>query len=507
MNFLSRLACMLAAVLLLAGEALATWSIVVVNKKTGEVAVASATCIANKFPLKRYLPVIVVGRGAGAAQSAVDVTGVNRNIIRNGLRNGLSPQEILDILGQSSSHQSRQYGIAAFSGDAVTFTGTGAGDGKAGVTGEIDGLFYAIQGNVITGPEPVLEAEKALRDTPGDLVTRIMAGMEAARAMGGDGRCSCSQSDPDGCGSPPPGTWKSSHCAFIVVSRPGDVDGGCDTIDGCASGTYYLSRQFNGNDTDPDPIFVLQTKVDQWRQNRVGEPDHYLSEVFVDRDTIVADGQSSARVDVVLRDIDGTLLTQGGALLTVTPAKPGTPPAIPGPVTDNGDGTYSFDMVATDQAGRGAWNIVVDFGGTKTVQLYPPLGLETEALTDLHVGRFQASATESPIVPFTVNLGPSEAGRPYWILGSASGTTPGLDLGGVLLPLNRDPFFQLLYLNPGPPLFDGSKGVLDSTGRAEASLDLPPATWSSLVGRRLHFCTLLDSPTGVTSVVDVLVIP
>lgn len=507
MKSLPRLLCLFAATLLLAGDALATWSIVLVNAKTGEVGVASATCIDGKFPLKRFLPVVVVGKGAGAAQSAVDVTGVNRATIFNGLQAGLTPQEILDELAMSGSHQSRQYGIAAFTGDAVTFTGNGAGEGKFGVTGEVDGIYYAIQGNVITGDPVVLEAEAALRDTPGDLVTRLMAGMEAARAMGGDGRCSCSPSDPDGCGSPPPGTWKSAHCGFVVVSRPGDTDGGCDTTDGCASGSYYLSRQFNGNTGDPDPIVVLLQKVAQWRQNRIGEPDHVLSEVLIDRESVVADGLSSAFVHVALRDIDGTPLTSGGATLSVEPVSGGAPTALPGAVTDNGDGTYSFELVATTNPGRGAWNVVVDHGGAKTVQLYPPVQLTTSPFADLHAGRKTVSAAAPAAVPFTLNLTPADAGRGYQILGTASGTSPGFQFGGVLIPLNRDRFFQLVYLKPGRPLFDGSKDALDVDGRATALLDLPAPVYAALVGERLHFCALLDAPTAVTSLVDFVVVP
>ena len=48
------------AFLLLVDTARATWSIVVVNHRTGEVCVASATCISN-FDLKPALCVLRVG--------------------------------------------------------------------------------------------------------------------------------------------------------------------------------------------------------------------------------------------------------------------------------------------------------------------------------------------------------------------------------------------------------------------------------------------------------------
>ena len=54
----------------------------------------------------------------------------------------------------------------------------------------------------------------------------------AARALGGDGRCSCSVSQPTSCGVPPPGFQKSAHVAVFVVARLGDTNGLCNRIRG-----------------------------------------------------------------------------------------------------------------------------------------------------------------------------------------------------------------------------------------------------------------------------------
>src|SRR5687767_13167820 len=136
----SRLRSALAAllVLTLASTAGATWSIIAVNTRTKEICVASATCLTN-FDLRRFLPVVVVGRGAGCAQSFVDTSGQNRLAIFNGLINGQTPAQILQTLQQiDPSFQTRQYGIVDTFNTPVTFTGTGAGIAKFGVTG-IDG--------------------------------------------------------------------------------------------------------------------------------------------------------------------------------------------------------------------------------------------------------------------------------------------------------------------------------------------------------------------------------
>ena len=115
---------------------------------------------------------------------------------------GDSAAQILQALANADGgHQSRQYGIVSLTGGEETFTGTGAGAWAGGVVGQSGNLRYAIQGNILTGQPVVTAAEQALVTTPGGLPDKLMAAMEAARAMGGDGRCSCSQFSPTACGS------------------------------------------------------------------------------------------------------------------------------------------------------------------------------------------------------------------------------------------------------------------------------------------------------------------
>ncbi len=89
----------------------ATWSIVVVNRKTGEIAIASATCLPNTNLLKG-VPVIFTGVGAAAAQSAIDQDGSNRMLIFAGLEAGFTPEEILDQLAMTDEyHNTRQSAV------------------------------------------------------------------------------------------------------------------------------------------------------------------------------------------------------------------------------------------------------------------------------------------------------------------------------------------------------------------------------------------------------------
>src|SRR5262245_27385585 len=91
-----------------ASEAMATWSIILVDTRTGEVAFGSCTCLEG-FDLRAAVPVIVVGKGGGAAQSFVDVTGQNRILIRDRLLQGVDPMVILaQLAAQDPQHQTRQ---------------------------------------------------------------------------------------------------------------------------------------------------------------------------------------------------------------------------------------------------------------------------------------------------------------------------------------------------------------------------------------------------------------
>jgi hypothetical protein len=214
------------------GQAQATWSIIICDTRTGEVAVASATCLTS-FDLQANTPVLLVGIGGATAQSFVDSTGANRTFIRDGFYTGTSPTDIVAGLSVfDSSHQNKQYGIADVMGRTATFSGTGAGIWKGGTTGTVGDLVYAVQGNVLWGPEVVDAAVQAIIDTPGDVPAKLMASMVAARVEGGDGRCSCSPANPTGCSTLPP-TFKSAHIAYMLIGRAGDTD--------ASNGNYRLT--------------------------------------------------------------------------------------------------------------------------------------------------------------------------------------------------------------------------------------------------------------------------
>ena len=355
----------------------ATWSIVVVDRRTGEVGVACATCLAG-FPLRDAVALIAVGKGAAAAQSSIDTGATNRMRMWNTMHAGASADRILqDVIWNGTMPHRRQYGIVTMAGPPVGWSGTQAGFGKCETFTVVGDLAYSIQGNLLTGPAVCYEAERALLNTPGDLSQKLMAAMEAARAMGGDGRCSCNGTEPDRCGAPPDEFTKSAHTAFIVLARMGDGDGVCNGGQGCANGDYYLTLDEIGGGGGLDPVLGLQRQYDRWRAVQRGKPDHLLTTVEAGSDRLVANGMDHTDVVVRLFDLENELIDHGGQQLVLTYTGSDPPAAVAGPVIDVGDGTHLFEVTATTDPGQASWRIEV-VQGARSIQLHPALVIEVD---------------------------------------------------------------------------------------------------------------------------------
>ena len=227
-----------------AGTAQATWSILIVDTRTGEIGLASATCLI-RLDLRELTPVLISGVGGVTAQSAGDSTGLNRSLIRDRLIQGVALDDILAELAvfDAGSHQSRQYGMIDVTGDTLTFSGSNASDWAGGQTGQLGDIAWAVQGNILTGPNVVQDAVDAIVNTDGDLADKLMASMIAAREAGGDGRCSCAPTTPTACGSPPPGDFKSAHIGYMLIARIEDQD---------HSRVYYRDPGHGGHFATPD---------------------------------------------------------------------------------------------------------------------------------------------------------------------------------------------------------------------------------------------------------------
>ncbi|MEM7309140.1 MAG: hypothetical protein AAF682_20820 [Planctomycetota bacterium] len=86
-----------------------------------------------------------------------------------------------------------------------------------------------------------------------------------------------------------------------------------------------------------------------------------------------------------------------------------------------------------------------------------------------------------------LDAGPAYAGLAYVVLGSITGTAPGLPFAGFTLPLNPDFYLSFTWLNFNEPPLGDTLGLLDAQGRAEASFTLSvPTVDPILTGSTLH---------------------
>jgi uncharacterized Ntn-hydrolase superfamily protein len=185
-----------------------TFSIVATDGTAWGVAVAS------KFlAVGAAVPAAAVGAGAIATQSYANLA-YRPDGLRL-LREGKSAQETLDRLTAADEQRAqRQAGIVDATGHAATFTGEGCHPWAGGVAGLVDGHGgFAVQGNILTGPEVVAAMHAAWRatETGQPLSRRLLAALTAGDDAGGDKR-------------------GRQSAALLVVSPEGGYGGGSDVF-------------------------------------------------------------------------------------------------------------------------------------------------------------------------------------------------------------------------------------------------------------------------------------
>jgi len=256
-------------------HALATWSVIAVDRKTGQVVIASATCVPQRafagFPalgLKDVQAIIIPGVGVAAAQANVDRTRQLQKLIANEMNRGTDPVRIIDMLKlQDQYHPSRQYAIVDLKGRGFGYSGASNGKQSLDRQGKVEGdeIYFSIQGNILTGDDVIEDAVRAFKQTRGNLADRVMAAMEAADSRGGDRRCNCN-TPPD---PPAPCDNKTAHVAYLVVANKNDKMG-----EGLNDGNYYLEIQVTDQDIKPDendnPVKTLRIRYDRWVKEHAG---------------------------------------------------------------------------------------------------------------------------------------------------------------------------------------------------------------------------------------------
>ncbi len=158
----------------------ATFSIVAVDPDTGEIGVAVQSKIVG---VGSIVPFAKAGVGAIATQSFANTGYGPLGLLA--LQSDLDPDQTIKLLTENDPlHPSRQVGVISADGEAATFTGDDCHGWAGGLTGE----NYAVQGNILTGPEVVEAMAKAFEEAEGVLAERLIASLAAGQEAGGDKR-------------------------------------------------------------------------------------------------------------------------------------------------------------------------------------------------------------------------------------------------------------------------------------------------------------------------------
>jgi uncharacterized Ntn-hydrolase superfamily protein len=140
--------------------------------------------VASKFPaVGAVVPWAKAGAGAVATQSYANTTFGPRGL--DLMQNGKSAQETLDrLLAEDDQMALRQVGMVDANGRSATYTGENC---LAWAGGKV-GKHFAVQGNILTGPETVNAMADAFLNSKGDLPDRLFAALLAGDRAGGDRR-------------------------------------------------------------------------------------------------------------------------------------------------------------------------------------------------------------------------------------------------------------------------------------------------------------------------------
>jgi uncharacterized Ntn-hydrolase superfamily protein len=264
-----------AALLALPSTAFATWSVIAVDRSTGRVVIASATCVNRD---DQFLPgvqaVVVPGQGVAACQASVDSTHQNQMLVFRELQKATDPKAIVEMLSADPAFQSRQFGIVDLQGRRAGHSGLSNGYVAQDVQGQVPGteVFYSIQGNILRPGEVVPNAVKAFLGATGAITDRVMAAMEAADGSGGDSRCSCPPPPADGTAPKILCEGKTAHVAYILMAEKGDTNG-----DSHNNGKYTMFLRVAQPDQGANaihdgenlnPVRTLRLRYNEWRKTQ-----------------------------------------------------------------------------------------------------------------------------------------------------------------------------------------------------------------------------------------------
>ena len=191
---------------------ISTYSIVALDKTTGELGVAVQS---HWFSVGFLVPWAKAGVGAVATQSFVKV-----DYGPDGLQlmeSGITAVDALKTLTSKDDGEAvRQVGMIDIKGNVAAHTGSRC----IKYAGHIVGENYSVQANMMANGTVPKAMAVAFEKTKGDLADRMMAALEAAEAEGGDIRGKQSAAMVIVSGEPSGVDWKDTKLSLRIEDHP-----------------------------------------------------------------------------------------------------------------------------------------------------------------------------------------------------------------------------------------------------------------------------------------------
>lgn len=192
-----------------------TYSIVARDPETGEIGVAVETALPG---VGRLCPWAEAGVGAVSTQALVRVAHGSSGLTL--MRNGhTAPQALAAVLAGDANADVRQLGMVDAQGNAAGHTGTNT----IRFAGHQVGAGYSVQANMMAKATVPAAMAAAFESTPGSLVLRMIAALQAAQNEGGDFRGEQSAALKIVSGSLPPADWQGVLFDVRVDDHPAPV--------------------------------------------------------------------------------------------------------------------------------------------------------------------------------------------------------------------------------------------------------------------------------------------
>jgi len=211
---------------------------------------AHGVAVASKFlAVGAVVPAAEAVVGAIATQSYANLAYRPQGLML--LRTGVTPADVVaGLVAADPGRAQRQVGVVGRTGDGATFTGEACHSWAGGIAG----YGFAMQGNILTGPEVVEAMRDAWleSDPEAPLARRLLAALCAGDGAGGDSR-------------------GRQSASLLVVSRGGGYGGTSDVavdlrVDDHPNPCEELARILDIHSLlfdkpDPDKVLTLQGEL------------------------------------------------------------------------------------------------------------------------------------------------------------------------------------------------------------------------------------------------------